>query len=129
MRAVNAVKFACTIGGRRGSMWQLSRPYVAGAASTILKVGFLRSETGAITVSKEKSGSRSPDRPLWVSRSQPINDIHPGSAILNRGDILFQESILTEASGESGTIGNFGTLNVLRSIIAHNSIGHESGEF
>jgi hypothetical protein len=48
-------------------------------------------------------------------------------AILNVGVTSLQESIVTDSHGDFGTINNFGTFRVIRSIIADNSGGHDAG--
>src|SRR5262249_54953667 len=50
-----------------------------------------------------------------------------GPAIFNRGMISLQNSSVTDNLGEMGAIHNIGTLNVFRSIIADNGLGHLGG--
>jgi hypothetical protein len=48
-------------------------------------------------------------------------------AILNSGETSLENSIISDSRGEFGTIINFGTFRVIRSIIADNVSNHEAG--
>ena len=62
-----------------------------------------------------------------VTVQRGANGFALGPAIFNRGVISLQDSIVTDNFGESGAIHNIGTLNVFRTLITDNDLGHEGG--
>jgi hypothetical protein len=59
--------------------------------------------------------------------NSPFISFIRGSAILNSGVTSLENSIVTDSTGDFGAINNFGTLRVIRSIIADNSSQGEAG--
>lgn len=59
--------------------------------------------------------------------SAPNFSLLSDTAIQNLGTTSLYNSAVRDSSGEGGAIGNNGTLNIIRSIIADNDVGHEGG--
>ena len=49
------------------------------------------------------------------------------SSIFNAGTTSLYNSVVRDSNGEGGAIGNNGTLNIIKSIILDNVVGHEGG--
>jgi hypothetical protein len=62
-----------------------------------------------------------------VTVKRGLTGFGAGPAIFNLGITSLRDSTVTDSTGESGAIHNIGTLNVFRSIVAHNGTGHEAG--
>ena len=62
-----------------------------------------------------------------IQRGGLFGDSVPGSAILNEGSTSLEDSLVRDSGTGRGAILNFGTLNVLRSLLLDNSGGHDGG--